>query len=113
MKNAIKRDRTTFKGPDHAKITKIWAVLATRNDWVHVAFIARQTGIHEATVRWYLDKYLAAAIEETHIDPSIRLRLVKLKPGIKLSGFLKAMELIKNVKETPIQTAFSPREVDK
>lgn len=105
MKMGLRKDRKTFKGPDGEKIARIWAVLARQKDWMHVSNIARQTHIHEATVRWYLDNYMTKAIEETRIDPSIRLRLVRLKPGITFNEFLKALELIQRIREEP-QTSF-------
>lgn len=101
-----KHDRKVRRGIDYDKLGRIWAVLAGAGDWLHVAEIARRTGINEVTVRWYLDRRMAAAIESQRIAPTIKLRLVRLKPGIQLPGFLKAMNLIKVVKEDQkIQTA--------
>lgn len=98
MKNKIKRDRKVRKGFDIKKITKIWNVLAQNGDWLHVAEISRRTNIHEATVRWYLDRYLKNAIDEERIVPSIRLRMVKLKPNIDLSSYVKALKFIEKVR---------------
>lgn len=92
------KNRTAKRGIDYKKLSAIWNVLAAASDWLHVAEIARRTKIKEPTVRWYLDNYLKNAIEEERIVPQIKLRLVKLKQGIELNSYLKAFELIKQVK---------------
>ncbi|MFQ6020416.1 MAG: hypothetical protein ACE5J4_00105 [Candidatus Aenigmatarchaeota archaeon] len=97
-KRKIKRNRGVRKGFDPKKLAKIWNVLAEAGDWLHVADISRRTGIHEATVRWYLDHYLQKAIDEERIVPNIRLRLVKLKPGVDLKSYIKALKMIEKVK---------------
>jgi hypothetical protein len=87
---------------DREKLVRIWRALegakAEREGWLHVADIARRTGINPVTVRWYLDHYLDQAIEEQQLLPGIRLRLVRLKPGYDLLGYLKARESIRNIK---------------
>jgi predicted DNA-binding transcriptional regulator len=98
MKNKLKRDRKVRKGFDIEKLTKIWNALAENNDWLHVAEISRRTGIDECTVRWYLDNYLKDAIDEERIVPSIRLRLLRLKPNIDLNSYVKALKFIKEIK---------------
>jgi len=98
MKSKIKRDRKVRKGFDIEKLTKIWNVLAQSGDWLHIAEISRRTNIHEATVRWYLDHYLKNAINEERIVPTIRLRMIRLKPNIDLNSYIKALKFIKEVK---------------
>ena len=100
MKTKIKRDRKVRNGYDIEKLARIWKALAENNDyWLHVAEISRVTGINECTVRLYLNKYLRDAIEEQQILPKVRLRLVRLKPGMDLASYLKALRLIRGVKE--------------
>ena len=99
MKNKIKRNRAVGKGFDVKKIVQIWAVLTEANTWLHVAEISRRTGIDECTVRWYLDRYLKDAINEERVVPTIRLRLVMLKPGMELESYIKALTLINKLKE--------------
>jgi hypothetical protein len=106
-KRKISRDRRVRQGPDHHKLARIWHVLASASDWLHIAEIARRTGINQVTVRWYLDHHMRQALEQAHIVPAIRLRLVKLKPGVQLKDFVKAMELIKDIKREKIQSALS------
>jgi response regulator of citrate/malate metabolism len=98
MKKEIKRNRKVGKGFDIEKLTKIWNVLAENNDWLHVAEISRRTNINECTIRWYLDRYLKNAIDEEKIVPTIRLRMVKLKPNIDLNSYVKALKFIKEIK---------------
>lgn len=98
MKSKIKRDRKVRRGFDIEKLTKIWNVLAQNGDWLHIAEISRRVNIHEATVRWYLDRYLKDAINEERIVPTIRLRMVKLKSNIDLNSYVKALNFIKEVK---------------
>ena len=98
MKAKIKRNRGVGKGFDIAKLSKIWSVLAQTGDWLHVAEISRRTGLNECTVRWYLDHYLNNAIDEERIVPSIKLRMVRLKPNIDLRSYVKALKLIEGVK---------------
>ena len=98
MKNKIKRDRKVRSGFDIEKLTKIWNVLAENKDWIHIAEISRRTDIDECTVRWYLDHYLKNAIEEERIVPTIRLRLVRIKPGLEIGSYIKALKFIKEVK---------------
>lgn len=100
MKRKIKRNRTIRSGIDYDKLAKIWNVLAEAGDWIHVAEISRRSKIHEATVRWYLDHYFKGVIEEARIVPTIRLRMVKLKPNAKFDSLVKALELIKEVKKS-------------
>ncbi len=90
-----KHDRKVAKGIDYEKLAKIWYVIG---DWIHVAEISRRTKINESTVRWYLDKYLNNAIEQERISPTIKLRLVRLKPNMDLKSYIKALELIRKVK---------------
>lgn len=108
-----KKDRKVKKGIDYDKLVKIWNALVEAGDWMHIAGIARKTGINECTVRYYLDKYLKIGIEETRIDPKIKLRLVRIKPGVKLENILKALNLIKKVrseiKDQSITSAFRPK----
>ncbi len=94
----IKRNRGVKKGFDYKKIAKIWTVLAEAGDWLHVAEISKRSKIHEATVRWYLDKFFQPAIEETRIIPTIRLRMVKLKGNMDLKGLIQANEVINSIK---------------
>ena len=98
MKKGIKRDRKIKKGFDVEKISKIWNALSENKDWIHIAEIARRTGIDECTVRWYLDHYLKNAIEEERIVPTIRLRLVRIKPDLEIGSYIKALKFIKAVK---------------
>ena len=93
-----KRDRKVRRGFDIGKLTQIWNVLAQNGDWLHVAEISRRTKIDECTVRWYLDHYLKDAINEERIVPTIRLRMVRLKPNIDLNSYIKALNFIKEVK---------------
>jgi len=98
MKNKIKRDRKVKKGFDIEKLTKIWNVLAENIDWIHVAEISRRTKINECTVRWYLDHYLKDAVDEEKIVPTIRLRLIRLKPNINLNSYIKALKFIRRIR---------------
>jgi response regulator of citrate/malate metabolism len=98
MKNKIKRDRKVRKGFDIEKLTKIWKVLAENNDWLYINEISRRTNINECTVRWYLDHYLKDAIEEEKIVPTIRLRMVRLKPNSDLISYIKALKFINEIK---------------
>jgi hypothetical protein len=100
MKTKIKRDRKVQKGFDIEKIAKIWNALAESNGWLHIAEISRRTNIDDCTVRWYLDHYLKDAIAEEKIVPSIRLRLVSLKPGMELEAYVKALTYISKIKES-------------
>jgi len=90
-----RHDRKVREGIDYEKLAKIWSAIG---DWIHVAEISRRTKIHESTVRWYLDKYLSNAIQEERIAPTIKLRLVKLKPNMDLKSYIRALELIEKVK---------------
>jgi len=105
-----KKARKVQKGIDYEKLVKIWNALVEAGDWIHIAGIARKTGINECTVRWYLDKYLKIGIDETRIYPKIKLRLVKVKPGIKLENIVKALNSIKQIrteiKDHSISSAF-------
>jgi hypothetical protein len=93
-----KRNRKVRRGIDIEKLTKIWNILAENGDWLHVAEISRRTNIDECTVRWYLDRYLNNAIEEERIGPKIKLRLIRLKPNLDLSSYVKALNYIKEIK---------------
>lgn len=94
----IKRDRKVRKGVDYTKLAKVWRVLAEA-DWLHVAEISRRTGINECTVRFYLDHYFNRAIEEQRIVPQIRLRLVRLKPGMDFGMLVKTIQTLKQIRE--------------
>ena len=100
-KGKIKRDRKVRKGIDYEKLSKIWKVMIQAGDWLHIAEISRRTGINQVTVRYYLDKYLDPVVEETKIAPSIKLRLVKVKPNANLEGLIMAKETIEEVKTKP------------
>jgi predicted transcriptional regulator len=97
MRKGIKRDRTVRKGIDYEKLIKIWRVLEA-NESLYVAQISRMTQIPEPTVRYYLDRYLDKAVINTRISPTVKLRLVKLKPGMRIEDYLKALELIQSRK---------------
>ncbi|MFH1229611.1 MAG: hypothetical protein V1678_04275 [Candidatus Aenigmatarchaeota archaeon] len=98
MKNKIKRDRKVGKGFDIEKLAKIWRTLAEDSSWLHIAEISRRTGIDECTVRWYLDHYLKDAVDEERIVPKIKLRLIRLKPGMELGSYVKALNFITKIK---------------
>jgi len=98
-KQKIRRDRRTFSGFDSQKLARIWKVLADSGDWLHIAEIARRSGINQATVRWYINHYFKQVVEEQRIAPSIRLRVVRLKPGADFAGLVRALEFIKAVKK--------------
>ena len=93
-----KRDRKIRRGIDLEKITKIWTVLAQSGDWIHVAEISRRTKMDECTVRWYLNHYLSNAIDEERIGPKIKLRLIRLKTGLTLESYIKALNYINKIK---------------
>jgi len=95
---AKKRNREVRKGIDYKKLSKIWDVLSQDGNWLHVAEISRRSNIDECTVRWYLDHYLKDAIEEERIGPKIKLRLVRLKAGIELESYIKALNYINKIK---------------
>ena len=99
MKGRIKRDRGVSKGFDVNKLYKIWIILAQNGDWMHIAEISRRSGIHEATVRWYLDHYMRNAIDEQRIVPTIKLRLVRLKPNMDFKTYVKALDYINEIKK--------------
>jgi hypothetical protein len=99
MKKKIKRDRKVGKGFDIEKLAKIWRTLAEDGNWLHVAEISRRTGIDECTIRWYLDHYLKDAVDEERIVPAIRLRMVRLKPNMELSSYIKALNFITKIKD--------------
>jgi len=98
MGKKIKKDRKVRKGFDIEKIAKIWKVLNERNDWMYINEIARESGINEVTVRWYLDHYFQKFIEERKLSESIRVRFVKLKENISLENMIKTIKIIKSVK---------------
>ena len=97
MKKGIKRNRKVRRGIDYEKIIKIWRVLEAYNA-LYIAQIARMTGINQVTVRYYLDRYLDKAVEDKLPLPGVKLRLVGLKPNMKLESYLKALELIESKK---------------
>ncbi len=99
MKKGIKRDRKSRKGFDVEKIAKIWKALETVGTWTHIAEISRMTGMNSVTVRYYLDYYMPQAVDQQKFAPTIRLRLVRLKPGMDFARFVHALELIKNIKK--------------
>jgi predicted DNA-binding transcriptional regulator len=101
VKKKIQRDRKVRKGIDYDKLSKIWRVMLESGDWLHIAEIARRSGINQVTVRYYLDKYLDPIVEETRIAPSIKLRLVKAKPNANLEGLISAKEAIEEIKTKP------------
>jgi response regulator of citrate/malate metabolism len=98
MKSKIKRDRKVGKGFDIEKLAKIWSVLSENGTWIHVAEISRISHIDECTIRWYLDHYLKDAIEEEKIVPTIRLRMIRLKPGVELESYIKALNYINKIR---------------
>ncbi len=98
METKIKRDRKVRKGFDTEKLVKIWKVLMESQEWLVIAEIARRASINQCTVRWYLDKYLRDAIIEQTVAPTVKLRLVKLKPNIDLVSYVKALKVIENIK---------------
>jgi hypothetical protein len=49
-------------------------------------------------VRWYIDKYLKDAVMEQTVAPTVKLRLVKLKPNLDLASYIRALKLIENIK---------------
>ena len=94
-----KHDRKVRKGIDYEKLVKIWRVLES-NPVVYVAQIARQTKIPESTVRYYLDKYLDRAVENRNPLPAVKLRLISLKPNIKVENYVKALQMIEKKKSS-------------
>ena len=95
----IKRDRKIKAGIDFNKVVKIWKVLAESPDWLHVAEIARRSGLKESTVRYYLNNYFEKFINEQKINETIKLRLVELKEDATWNGFkayLKSVEMVKH-----------------
>jgi hypothetical protein len=94
-----KKDRAVRRGIDYKKLGKIWNVLTQDGSWLHIAEIARRTGINECTIRWYLDKYLKDAVEEERVGPKIKLRLIRIKPGLNLQSYLKALKYIDGIKK--------------
>jgi hypothetical protein len=98
-KKRIKRDRKVRSGHDVHKIAAIWKVLADENGWLHVAEIARRANLKPVTVLWYLDHYFRNVVDEQRPAPTIRIRMVRLKPGADFAGFLRALELIRSVKK--------------
>lgn len=102
MKSGVTRDRKVRRGLDKEKLVLIWRALESATEeggWLHIAGIARRAGLNECTVRWYLDHYLDQALEQQRIVPTIRLRMVRLKAGIDLAGYLKARKTIEEVKK--------------
>lgn len=93
-----KKDRKKKYGYDIEKIVKMWKAMTEAGDWLHIAEISRRTGINQATVRYYINNYFAPVIEETSIVPSLKLRLVKLKPNVNINNFLQAVDSIKRIK---------------
>ncbi|MCD6476566.1 MAG: hypothetical protein J7K26_00160 [Candidatus Aenigmarchaeota archaeon] len=104
MKKKIKRNRTIRRGIDYVKLRKIWKILEIardKNTWLYVAQISKVTNIHESTIRYYLNKYLNRAIEKNpSIPPGIKLRQIRLKPGILLENYINALEHIENRKKS-------------
>lgn len=98
-----KHQRRIKSGFDIEKLRKIWRTLEAQDDYAHVSGLAALTGINQVTVRYYLDHYLAEVTESVRIVPSIRLRLVKLKPGVELERhlmFLKVRQLARSQADT-------------
>lgn len=98
MRDNIKRDREVRKGIDYKKLARIFLVLKESEDWLHIAEVARRAQLNQATVRWYLDHYLKNAIEESKIHPKIRIRMVKLKPGITFKNLTMVLESLRKIK---------------
>ncbi|MFH0830111.1 MAG: restriction endonuclease [Candidatus Aenigmatarchaeota archaeon] len=97
---SYKHDRKMRRGVDKDKLVRIWRALEG-GEWLHIAEIARRTGIHECTVRWYLNRHLNQAIDEQNVLPAgIRLRLVRLKQGTDLVGYMKARKAIEEIKKS-------------
>jgi len=94
----IRRNRGVFAGYDPKKLAAIWKVLADENGWLHVAEIARRSGINRVTVIWYLNHYLKQVIDEQKIAPTVKFRAVRLKPNADFAGLLRALEFIRSVK---------------
>lgn len=83
---------------DHRKLARIFLVLKESNDWLHIAEIARRAQLNQATVRWYLDRYLKNVIEESKLHPKIRIRMIKLKPNINFKNLIIALEMVKRAR---------------
>ena len=103
MRTGVVRDRNVRRGLDKEKLVLIWRALESAMEeggWLHMAEIARRTGLNECTVRWYVDHYLNQAIDEQNVLPAgIRLRLVRLKSGMDLVGYMKVRKTIEEVKK--------------
>lgn len=103
MRKNTTHNRKVRCGLDKEKLILIWRVLEGAKEeggWLHIAEIARRTSINEVTVRWYLNHYLNQAIEEQQVLPaSIHLRLIRLKPGIDLAGYIQARKSIEDIKK--------------
>lgn len=94
------KDRKVKIGIDYSKVGKIWVVLTKAGDWIHISAIAKLSGLHESTVRYYLNNYFNFFIEEQRISDSIKLRLVRLKEGTTFDSFINYLRNVEKIKRT-------------
>jgi response regulator of citrate/malate metabolism len=99
-KKRFHKDRKVKRGIDYSKVGKIWAVLAKSEDWLHVSAIAKYSGLHESTVRYYLNNYFKFFIDEQRIAETIKIRLVRLKENTTFESLISYLRNIEKVKRS-------------
>ena len=100
MKKKITRNRGVQKGIDHKKLARIFLVLKEADNWLHIAEISRRAQVNQVTTRYYLDNYMKNVIENQKIHDKIRIRLIKLKPDVSFTGLIRALETLREIKDS-------------
>lgn len=93
-----KKDRKVRRGIDYNKVAWIFKTLFEAEDWISMREIARRSGMKEGTTRYYLVKHLDRFLDVQEIIPGLRLKLVKLKPGVSLNKIIRWLKVKEKLK---------------
>lgn len=94
-----KKDRKVRRGVDFNKVAKIFKTLFEAQDWMTMRRIAMVSGLKEGTTRHYLVKHLDKFIDVQEVVPDLRLKLVKLKPGVSYNRVEKWLKIKEKLKD--------------
>lgn len=66
----------------------------SKNSWLWYREIARRCGLNHKTVSRLLNKHLKESIiEQEGVEPFVKIKMVRIKPGINVNSILRYMSV--------------------
>ncbi|MBI2543003.1 MAG: hypothetical protein HYW24_02350 [Candidatus Aenigmarchaeota archaeon] len=70
----------------------------SRTSWLWYREIGRRCNLNHKTVSRLIDKYLRESIiEQEGVEPFLKIKMVRIKPGVNVNSILRYMEIKRKI----------------